>query len=80
MKLRTELLGLLSSIHSCLDMYKNIKDDIENLTAKKIKIFHKAVSITLQQVDRLIQMFNKVVEKAKINKFIFRGELRESLQ
>lgn len=61
-------------------MHKNIKEDIENLNARKIKIFHKAASITLQQVDRVIQMFNKVIDKAKISKFIFRGELRESLQ
>jgi len=80
LRLRAELISVLASIHSCetmqsdiLDMYQIFGQEFDAETAvnilKKIKIYQKAVGISLQQVDRFSLLFNKTVERSKISKF-----------
>jgi hypothetical protein len=38
---------------------------------KKIKVYQKAASISLQQVDRFAQLYNKFMDMVKMNKFYF---------
>ena len=56
-----------------LDMYQIFGQEFDAETAvnilKKIKIYQKAVGISLQQVDRFSLLFNKTVERSKISKF-----------
>jgi hypothetical protein len=56
-------------------MYKLFTQEFDAETAvnllKKVKIYQKAVGISLQQVDRFVQLYNKIVERSKINKFTF---------
>jgi len=101
-RVRSELLSVLSSIHSCQEMLQDIVDGFDQhqnehrelynskaskveekqeeaiiwrqnaeALAKKIKIYEKASTISTQQVDRFMQLYNKILERVKIGKFFF---------
>lgn len=85
-RVRAELISVLASIQSCLEMNGDIQQCFDDLDAsaspeqaaadqatilRKIKIYQKASSISLQQVERFCQLYNKSTEKVKLGKFIF---------
>ena len=93
-RVRAELISVLASIQSCLEMHGDIQQCFDDLDAtsteqaaadqatilRKIKIYQKASSISLQQVERFCQLFNKSTEKVKLGKFIFgKREYKESV-
>ena len=82
LRVRAELISVLASIHSCSEMYGDILEmysrfseefdaEIAVSLLKKVKIYQKAVGISLQQVDRVAQLYNKILERIKLNKFQF---------
>jgi len=93
-RVRAELISVLASIQSCLEMNGDIQQCFVDLDAtspeqaaadqatilRKIKIYQKASSISLQQVERFCQLYNKSTEKVKLGKFIFgKKEYKESV-
>ena len=93
-RVRAELISVLASIQSCLEMNSDIQQCFVDLDAtspeqaaadqatilRKIKIYQKASSISLQQVERFCQLYNKSTEKVKLGKFLFgKREYKESV-
>ena len=94
-RVRADLISVLASIRSCLEMNSDIQQCFEDLDVsataeqiasdqatilRKIKIYQKAAGISLQQVERFCQLYNKSMEKSKIGKFIFNSlDYKESV-